>query len=278
MALDPATARSSRAPRVPPARLGRVAERAAGTPELLVRWRRDRDRAAHDELVRRFLPLAGKLASTYPAAGERDDLMQVATLGLLDALERYDPARGVAFTSFAIPTILGQLRRYFRDHGWAVRVPRQMQELAVRCTQARDELGARLGRSPTVRELAAACDTTPECILEAGASATAHFAVSLNRPRGEDEDDEIDRLACEEPGLAEVDAALGFRRLLATLDPREQTMLQLRFEDELTQAEIGELVGLSQMQVSRVIRRCLDQLAAELRPEPAARPPASLAA
>jgi RNA polymerase sigma-B factor len=250
MAPSPATARPCRA-------LGPAPDNQA----LLERWHRDRDPAAHDELVERFLPLARKLAGSYPAGGEREDLLQVAALGLLNALERYDPGRGTAFVSFAIPTILGELRRYFRDHGWAVRVPRHVQELAQRCLSTRDELTAKLGRAPTVEELAAACDTTAERVVEARATASAHFAVSLNQPRGEDEEEQVARLACEEAGLARVEASLELRYLLEPLAPRERTIMRLRFEDELTQAEIGRLVGLSQMQVSRVIRRCIAELA-----------------
>jgi RNA polymerase sigma-B factor len=282
MAPSPAMARPARALGLLAAHRSRTLGRSTDNRALLDRWHRDRDRTAHDELVKRYLPLARKLANSYPAAGERDDLMQVATLGLLDSLERYDPDRGAAFPSFAIPTILGHLRRYIRDYGWAVRVPRQVQELAVRCGQARDELSAELGRFPTVHELAAACDTSAECILEASATASAHFAVSLNQPSGQDEEGPLARLSCEDPGLAEVEAALTLRHLLEPLFPVERAILRLRFEDELTQAEIGAVVGLSQMQVSRIIRRCLVQLAAELRPDrtpsPHSRSPESIAA
>src|SRR4051794_5797190 len=148
---------------------------------LFERWRAGGDTAAREAIVERYLPLAQRLVSRYRAGNERDDLLQVAAIGLLKAVDRYDPDRGIAFTSLAVPTILGELKRYFRDHGWAVRVPRHVQELGQRCRVATDELTGRLGRTPSAAEVAARCRTTTEKVLEARAAMHAHFPVSLNR-------------------------------------------------------------------------------------------------
>jgi RNA polymerase sigma-B factor len=237
--------------------------RAADDPTLFRRWRRERDPDDHDALVERFLPLAHHLALRYRGGSERDDLMQVAAVGLLKAIDRYDPDRGIAFTSFAVPTILGEVKRYFRDQGWAIRVPRHLQELAQRCALLTEELTASLGRAPTAEELAAACDTTAERVLEALQATSAHYAVSLDRPRPDDDEaGEPRELSCEEPGFDQVDSALTLRRRLEPLPPRERQIMLLRFEDELTQQEIADVFGMSQMQVSRVLARCIRQLAA----------------
>jgi RNA polymerase sigma-B factor len=240
---------------------GRTSRRPADDAALFRRWQSGRDPADHAALVERFLPLAHHLALRYRTAGEREDLLQVAAVGLLNAIERYDPDRGVAFTSFAVPTILGELRRYFRDHGWAIRVPRELKELGKRCEVLRDALTPRLGREPTVSELADACGATAERVVEALAAAGGHYAVSLNGPRPTDEEGAArDEMGCEEPGYDRVEAALAFRRLVQPLSPRERQMMRLRFEDELTQQEIAKVFGTSQMHVSRILRRCLEQL------------------
>jgi RNA polymerase sigma-B factor len=245
-----------------PTRPGRLTSRPADDAALFRRWRSRRDPNDHAALVERFLPLAHHLALRYRTGGEREDLLQVAAVGLLSAIDRYDPDRGVAFTSFAVPTILGELRRYFRDHGWAIRVPRELQELGKRCQILRDELTPSLGRAPTVEELADACGTTAERVVEALSAARGHYAVSLNEPRPQDEEGEaLDGLTCEEPGYDRVESTLAFRRLLQPLPPRERQMMLLRFEDEMTQQEIANVFGTSQMHVSRVLARCLKQLA-----------------
>jgi RNA polymerase sigma-B factor len=230
---------------------------------LFARWARDRDPADREALVQRYLPLAQRLVSRYRAGSERDDLMQVAAIGLIKAVDRYDPARGIAFSSLAVPTILGELKRYFRDHGWAVRVPRHVQELGQRARAATQELSARLGRAPTAAEVAERCGSAPERVLEARAAMEAHFAVSLSRPRHCDDDDR--RLLCEERGFAEVEATLDLAALLDRLPDRERRVLRLRFESELTQREIAERCGISQMHVSRLIARCLSELAPDAR-------------
>jgi RNA polymerase sigma-B factor len=247
MALSPALARPPEPDRV-----------------LFERWARDRDAAAREALVQRYLPLAQRLVSRYRAGNERDDLEQVAAIGLIKALDRYDPARGIAFASLAVPTILGELKRYFRDHGWAVRVPRHVQELGQRARAATEELSARLGRAPTAAEVAARCGSTPERVLEARAAMHAHFAVSLSRPRDADDDEPAGHaaeLACEERGFADVDAAFDLAALLDRLPERERRILRLRFEAELSQREIADHCGLSQMHVCRLLARCLSELA-----------------
>jgi RNA polymerase sigma-B factor len=225
------------------------------------RYRDARDPALREALVARFLPLAWGLASRYVGRAERDDLEQVAALALLKAIERYDPDRGLAFSSFAVPTILGELRRYFRDHAWSVRVPRDVQELSLRVSRVTDTLIAELGRTPTPAELARRCDATVEQILDVRATATARDPDSLDQPRYDDQDDSAAMLgARDDPEFARVENAAVVDGLLARLPERERRVLQLRFQRELTQAEIGRHLGISQMHVSRIIRRSIDTL------------------
>jgi len=227
---------------------------------LFTRYRRDRDPGTRDALVARFLSLASHLARRYHGGAEADDLQQVAALGLLKAIDRFDPERGIAFTSFAVPTIVGELKRYFRDHGWTVRVPRDLQELKVRVDALSQTLTGELGRSPTAAELAERANATTEQILEALAAATAHRPDSLDRPLAEDGDDAIDLLVATEPGFERVDDAALVGGLLHTLSDRERVILRLRFEEDLTQVEIGARLGISQMHVSRVIRQAIATL------------------
>jgi RNA polymerase sigma-B factor len=231
---------------------------------LLQRLHHDGDPAARDALVQRFLPLARQLARRYQHGGEQlDDLIQVASLGLLKAIDRFDPARETAFSSFAVPTILGELKRHFRDKGWAVRVPRDLQELAVRVDRVTDELSRALGRAPSVAEIAEQIGTTAEQVLEAREASAAYRAVSLDRTR--DEDDENDggmaaHVGIEDPGFGEAEDAATVERLMRVLSEREREVLRLRFAEDLTQSEIGNRVGVSQMHVSRLIRHAVAQL------------------
>jgi RNA polymerase sigma-B factor len=225
---------------------------------LLERHRVDRSEATREALVERYLPLAQHLARRYPAGGEEEDLMQVASLGLLKAIDRYDPSRGIAFSSFAVPTILGELKRHFRDHGWSVRPPRDVQELSGQLSSAADRLTARLRRAPTPHELADECTVSVEQVLEAHAAVTAHHPVALDRPRNEESDAEpAGALGKEDPALAAVESTLAFESLLAVLPERERLILHLRFHEEWRQREIGEHLGISQMHVSRLIRQSL---------------------
>ena len=231
---------------------------------LFERYRDERDRAARDALVERFLPLAHHLARRYRGAGGlAEDLQQVASIGLLNAIERYDPDRGIAFSSFAVPTILGEIKRYFRDKGWMVRVPRELQERALTVERVGDELERELGRAPTVAQLATRMDSTAEQVLEARAATYAHHGVSLERPGGDDDEEgrsPADELGFTDDGFRVAEDSVAFDGRLAGLDARERVVLRLRFHDDLTQAEIGEVVGLSQMHVSRVIRQAIEQL------------------
>jgi RNA polymerase sigma-B factor len=246
------------------ARRGNPLAPAADDTTLFARYREHGDRHARDELVARFLPLARHLARRYYAAAERDDLDQVAALGLVKAIGRFDPERGIGFTSFAVPTISGELKRYFRDKGWAVRVPRPVQELKLRIDREQPRLTAGLGRSPTARELAEKTGATLEQVVEALGAASAHRPDSLDRRVGEDGTSAIELVGGQlDPGYARSEAATMVGSLLETLPEREREILRLRFEADLTQAEIGERLGISQMHVSRLIRQSITLLQAE---------------
>lgn len=234
--------------------------RSVADAALFARYGRTRAAADRDALFERFLPLARQLARRYRGLQEVDDLEQVACLGLVNAIERFDPARGRAFSSFAVPTIVGELRRYFRDHGWTVRVPRTVQELALRLDQMTDELTQALGRPPTAAELADSSDADVEDVLEALASVTAHFADSLDAPTQLDGETVGALRGSVDPGYARVEDADLIDDVLSVLPDREQLIVRLRFFDDCTQAEIGELLGLSQMQVSRLLRYAMLRL------------------
>ena len=238
--------------------------RAAEDRRLLDRYHRLGDRAAREEIVQRFLPLARQLARRYAGAGEPlEDLIQVASLGLVKAVDRFDPSRAVAFSSFAVPTILGELKRHFRDKGWSVRVPRDLQELALRLDRVAEELARELGRAPTPHELATRLDVSEEDVLEAREAAHAYRAVSLDRPRSDDEEGApsvADAMGGEDPGFRHAEDAATVDQLLRALAPREREVLRLRFVEDLTQQEIGDRIGVSQMHVSRLIRQAIARL------------------
>jgi RNA polymerase sigma-B factor len=230
---------------------------------LFARFQRDGDRAAHEALVERFLPLARQLARRYERGNEPlDDLIQVASLGLLKAIDRFDPARPTAFSSFAVPTILGELKRHFRDKGWSMRVPRDLQELAVRVERVVDDLVSELGRVPTADEIAGRIGVHTEQVLEAREAAGAYRAVSLDRPRDDAEagDELVDLIGAEDPGYQLADVSATVEGLMSGLSEREREILRLRFAEDLTQSEIGARLGVSQMHVSRLIRRAVAQL------------------
>jgi RNA polymerase sigma-B factor len=245
-------------------------ERAARSQEdrrLLERYHRHGDAAARDALVERFLPLARQLARRYQRAGEPlDDLVQVASLGLLKAIDRYDPTRQTAFSSFAVPTILGELKRHFRDKGWSVRVPRDLQELAVKVDRVGEDMSRELARAPTPKEIGERVGATAEQVLEAREAAGAYRAVSLDRPRGSEEEEDShelsDAFGIEDPGFARAEDAATVERLMRVLSDREREVLRLRFAEDLTQSEIGRRVGVSQMHVSRLIRQSVGRLRA----------------
>jgi RNA polymerase sigma-B factor len=242
----------------------RTTDRAQEDRALFERYLDRRDPVDREMLVERFLPLARQLARRYQRPEEPfDDLMQVASLGLVKAIDRFDTSRDVAFSSYAVPTILGEIKRHFRDRTWAVRVPRDLQELALRAERLVGELTRDLHRQPSVLELAECLSVGEEQVLEALEAASAYRSTSLDAPRGsggEPGETLGDSLGGAEDGyvLAEQRAVLD--RLMRSISPREREVLRLRFEEDLTQAEIGERIGVSQMQVSRLIRQAVARL------------------
>jgi RNA polymerase sigma-B factor len=237
------------------------------TPDaaLFAQLRERGDSHAREELVERYLPLARRLARRYQRSEESfDDLMQVASLGLIKAVDRFDTTREVAFSSYAVPTILGELKRHFRDRTWSVRVPRDLQELALRVDQTVTRLSAGSRKPPSVGELARALEVSEEDVLDALAAGSAYRATSLDAPRvaSEEESGETvaDVLGQEEQGFERAEERVMLEPLLASISERERTVLELRFGEDMTQAEIGERIGVSQMQVSRLIRDALARL------------------
>ena len=246
--------------------------RAREDARLFERYQRTGDPAARAALTERFLPLARSLARRYESSGESlDDLTQVASLALLKAIDRFDSQRAVAFSSFAVPTIVGELKRYFRDYGWSVRVPRSLQELALHAQRESDQFASEHGHAPTAGQLAQRLGVDVEQILEAREAVGARRAASLDRPR-EDDDDEhpVRELAVEDPGFAAAEDAATVSRLAAVLSERDREVLRLRYEQDLTQSEIGERIGCSQMHVSRILRDAVARLQARAVPELAA--------
>ncbi len=231
---------------------------------LFQRWHNLGDRHARDELVERHLPLARKLARRYvPSSEPYEDLAQVASLGLVKAVERFDPDRGFAFTSFAVPTILGELKRYFRDSGWSLHVDRSAQERARRIIDAQQHISSDTGRSPTVPELAQYLELTDEEVLDGLQTAEAYDTVSLDAPlQGDPEGpaSRLDTLGEEDARLSRIDAQATIFAAARFLNPREREILFLRFGEDLTQTEIAARVGISQMQVSRLLRRAVQRL------------------
>ena len=234
--------------------------------QMFTRWHQHGDEQAREALVRRFMPLARSLARRYDRSSEPfDDLLQVASLGLLKALDRFDPDLGNSFPSFAVPTILGEMRRYFRDSGWSVHVPRGAQERALRVRDAQERLANEHGRAPTVNQLAEYLELDIEEIIDALQAIQAYEALSLDAPRPGAEDDVMaygDAMGHEDERfeLVELDATI--TAVLEHIPPRERLILRMRFVEDLTQTEIATRVGISQMQVSRLLRRSLDQLRA----------------
>jgi len=224
------------------------------------------------------LPLARKLARRYTGAHEPfEDLLQVASYGLLKALDRFDADRGTAFSSFAVPTIVGELKRYFRDLGWSAHVPRGAQELALKVQRAHDKLATKTGRSPTVAELAQYLELSIEDVLEGLEAAAAHHSSSLDAPH-DDEDGEsgtlIDTFGQDDAGLQLVEDATTVATAMQTLSERERRVLQLRFFEDSTQREIAEQLGVSQMQISRILRGAITRLNELTLSEPPANDPA----
>jgi RNA polymerase sigma-B factor len=238
--------------------------RAEEDRRLLVRYHKLGDEAAREKLVERLLPLARRMARRYRRSDEPlDDLVQVATLGLIKAIDRFDPSRETAFSSYAVPTMLGELKRYFRDNGWAVHVPRGMQERVMRVDNAVKDMSRRLGRSPSVAEIGAQLELSQEQVLEAMEAASAYDAVSLDSYRFGDEGDGetyAESIGVDDGRFELVEYGATIEPTLQALPPRDRIVLHLRFVEDLTQAEIADRVGVSQMHVSRLIRRALERL------------------
>jgi RNA polymerase sigma-B factor len=226
---------------------------------LLRRYAKTRDPELKEELVRRFLPLARSLALRYRGAPEPlDDLIQVASLGLVKALNGFDPGRGKSFNAYAAPTILGELRRHFRDRVWELRLPRSLQERTALVREAAAALSEKLGRTPTIAQIAKRLKLSEDEVLEALEADTARQTLSLDAPHGHEDADPspmVETVGGPEPGYDRVEAQLAADGVALT--SREQTVLRLRFEDDLTQHEIGRRLGVSQMQVSRIMRGAL---------------------
>lgn len=239
---------------------------------LFVRWQQSRDQHARDLLFARYEPLARKLARRYASTSEPlDDLVQVAAVGLLGAIDRFDPQRGVDFPAFAIPTILGELKRYYRGTGWAAHVPRGAQELALRVDQASRELTSQTGRPADIKEVARFLKLDLADVLTGLEAGHAHFATSLNAPvTGGEHDDNAAELGeligFEDDGYALTECAMSVRQGLSGLPLLERRALQLRLDDNLKQSEIADLMGCSQMQVSRLLRRAAARLRALMDP------------
>jgi len=224
--------------------------------------------AARDEVVTMHLPLAVFLARRFRDRGESmDDLTQVATIGLLKAVDRFQPDRGVEFSTFATPTMVGEIKRHFRDRGWAIRVPRRLQELRISISRATAELSQSTGRSPTVADLAAHLKVTEEDILEGMESAHAYATLSLDATTADGTEDGsslADTLGQEDASLSHVETRETVNPLLASLPPRERRIIHMRFYENKTQSQIAEEVGVSQMHVSRLLAKSLAQMRTNL--------------
>jgi RNA polymerase sigma-B factor len=231
---------------------------------LFARWQQEGDEEAREVLIERFMPLARSLARRYDRSSEPyEDLVQVAALGLLKALDRFDAERGPSFASFAIPTILGEMRRYFRDSGWSVHVPRGDKERALKVRDAQEALANQHGRAPTVGQLAEYLELGQEEVIDALLAIQAYESLSLDAPRPGADDESLtygDAVGADDERyeLVELDATVV--AVLDQLPPRERNILHMRFVEGLTQTEIAGRVGVSQMQVSRLLRRSLEEL------------------
>ncbi|HZA58077.1 MAG TPA: SigB/SigF/SigG family RNA polymerase sigma factor [Solirubrobacterales bacterium] len=267
----PATALSER--RAPTAHMPRRSPHSVAPPDkrraeerrLLARYARTRDPILLEDLVKRFMPLARALASRYRGGREPfEDLVQVASLGLVKAIGRFDPDRGFEFASFAVPTILGELRRHFRDHAWSVHLDRGLQERNARVEKAIAELPQRLGRSPWIGEISNRLGLSAEEVLEAIDAGNAHHALSMDGPwhdsDNEDHPPVAESLGEDDHSYDAVEYGASIAPVLSELSRRDRTVLHLRFVEDLTQSEIAAEIGVSQMQVSRILRATLQRL------------------
>ncbi|CDD42887.1 MAG TPA: RNA polymerase sigma factor SigF [Enorma massiliensis] len=241
------------------------------TRELFRRYKEDGDMEAREQLVMSHLNLVRFLANKFKNRGEPlDDLVQVGYLGLLKAIDRFDPDRGLEFTTYATPTILGEIKRHFRDKGWSVRVPRRLQELSAKVNQATDTLTTQFQRSPTIQEIADYLDASVDEVLEAMESSSAYSSVPLEGTGSSENDDApsvIDRYGSEDNELAFTDDRLVIEEALKGFSPREREVIELRFLKGMTQIEIAEQLGISQVQVSRLLRRTLKKIQDKIDPD-----------
>jgi RNA polymerase sigma-B factor len=239
-----------------------------GAEERLLRRYRDGDMAARDQLVEMLQPLAQRLAARYRHTTEsQEDLEQVAYVGLIKAIDRFDPDLG-PFVRYAVPTILGELKRHFRDRGWGIHVSRSLQERFLKVGDAVDELTARLGRSPTPRDIASATGFTLEEVLEALDASSAYAPAALDAPRGGEEDEGAtlgDSLGAVDDRFELVEIGASLAPALRALPERERAILHMRFVEDLTQSEIADRIGISQMHVSRLLRRSIERVSAASR-------------
>lgn len=246
-------------PRHPVGPLSAVQEK-----ELLRRVHREADQAAREELITRYLPLVRSLARRFSSRGQPvEDLIQVGSIGLIKAIDRFDIERGVELSTYATPTILGEIKRYFRDKGWAVKVPRALQDLNIRLNKVIEQLTVEFNRSPTISELAEACGVTEEEVLEALESGRAYNSLSLFSSGSSDDEDSLellDYLGREEEEYELVEQRRFLAPAMNQLDERERLILHLRFFEGMTQTQIAVRVGISQMHVSRLIRKSIDLL------------------
>lgn len=237
--------------------------------ELWERFVQDRDPAIREELVQRHITFAKRLALRYRGASESfDDLLQVASLGLLNAIDRFDPERGIPFTAFASPTILGELKRHFRDRVWTVRVPRGLHDQMAQVDKAVAELTEKLQRSPSVGEIAERLELEQTDVLEVMEASHNRRPLSLDRPAGGDDPDEAtpaDWIGNEDAGYELVEGRVALDAALPYLDERERLVLRLRFAEDMTQSQIAEQIGHSQMHVSRILRRALTRIREQIR-------------
>jgi RNA polymerase sigma-B factor len=250
----------------PPATTDRQPDGLLAEAQLWRRFSVQRDSRCREELVRRYLPFARNMALRYRHASEPfDDLLQVASLGLVNAIDRFDPERGTSFVGFASPTILGELKRHFRDRVWTVRVPRGVHDLMAEVEKVSTRLSVELQRAPSVAEIAERLGVDPLDVLEVLEADHNRRPLSLDRPAG-DEDDEApagEWVGSEDTGFELVDDRLAIEGALPSLDQREREVLRLRFTEDLSQSQIAARIGYSQMHVSRILRGALDRVRAE---------------
>lgn len=248
---------------------GKLVWDKARTRELFRRFKEEGDEEARSQLIVNHLNLVRFLAAKFSNRGEPlDDLIQVGTIGLIKAIDRFEPQRGLEFTTYATPTILGEIKRHFRDKGWSVRVPRRLQELSAKVTQATDALTQQLQHAPTVDEIADYLGVSADEVLEAMESGEAYSSVPLEGTSSDDDDSVsvIERYGQEDADLKASDDRILIERVLKEFTPKEQQVVRLRFIDGLTQAEIAERLDISQVQVSRLLRRTLKRMQEKIAP------------